>query len=182
MWKFLLHAALAVVGTIVQISFLSQLPFPFSAISLPIVAIAYGIVRDRPVISAGWALLGGLLLDLHGLLGFGSEMLALFVAFFATRFLFQRVVTNTGTPALFLIAAAAATIRWFTLAALDGVNVLFGGVPVLIDLSATALLAPVRQSLVAGGALLAYIGVGSLLSRRFQKTFLSHAPHAFSRH
>ncbi len=180
MWKALLHVALAIIGTVVQISFLSQLSFPFSALSLPVVAIAYGIVHDRPIISAGWALLGGTLLDMHGLLGFGSETFALFVAFFAARFLFQRVVTNTGTPALFLIAAATAIIRWFTLSALDGVNVLFGGVPILIDLSAAAILAPIRQGLVAGAGLLAIIGLERLLGRRYRKTFLSHAPHAFS--
>lgn len=180
MWKVLLHATLAIVGTVVQISFLSYLPFPFSALSLPIVAIAYGIVRDRPLVSAGWALLGGTLLDMHGLLGYGSEIFALFVAFFAARFLFQRVVTNTGMLALFLIAAAAAIIRWFTLSALDGVNVLFGGVPILIDLSAVAILAPIRQGLVAGAALLAVVAIENLLSRRYRKTFLSHAPHAFS--
>ncbi|MFA5853809.1 MAG: hypothetical protein WC866_01850 [Patescibacteria group bacterium] len=180
MWKVLLHGTIAIFATIVQISFLSQLPFPFSALSLPIIAIAYGIVRDRPLLSSGWALIGGIVLDMHGLLGFGSELFALFVAFFAARFLFQRVVTNTGTLALFLIGAATAIIHWFTLSALDGVNVLFGGVPILIDLSAASILAPVRQGIVAGGALLLLVGVENMLSRRYRQTFLSHAPHAFS--
>jgi hypothetical protein len=180
MWKALLQSAFAIFATIVQISFLSQLSFPFSALSLPVVAIAYGIVRDRPLLSSGWALIGGILLDMHGLLGFGSEIFALFVAFFAARFLFQRVVTNTGTLALFLIGVATAMIHWFTLSALDGVNVLFGGVPILIDLSAASMFAPIRQGLVAGAMLLLLVGAENMLSRRYRQTFLSHAPHAFS--
>lgn len=180
MWKALLHVILAVLGTIVQISFLSQLPFPFSALSLPLLAIAYGIVRDRPLLSSGWALIAGMLLDMHGLLGFGSEMFALFVAFFSARFLFQRVVTNTGTLALFLIGATTAITHWFTLSALDGMNVLFGGVPVLIDLSAASIFAPLRQGLVAGAALLLVVGMENLLRKGYRQTFLSHAPHAFS--
>ena len=180
MWKFFLHATLAALAAIVQISFLSHLPFPFSTVSLILAAIAYGIVRDRPLLSLGWALIGGVILDLHGLLGFGSQLFAFFIAFFATRFLFQRVVTNTGTLALFLIGAAGAIVNWFTLSALDGINVLFGGVPVLIDLSAASVLAPIRQGLVSGAILLIIVGAENLLKRRYRQSFLSHAPHAFS--
>lgn len=180
MWQTILQGTLAIIGTIVHISFLSQLPFPFSALSLPLVVIAYGIVRDRPLLSSGWALLAGVLLDMHGLLGFGSEIFALFVAFFSARFLFQRVVTNTGRLALFLIGATTAVTHWFTLSALDGINVLFGGIPVLIDLSAASILAPLRQGLIAGASLLLVIGAENLLRKRYRQTFLSHAPHAFS--
>ncbi len=180
MWKFFFQSALAVIATIVQISFLSQLPFPFSALSLPLVAISYGIVRDRPILASGWALLAGILLDLHGIFGYGSEIFSLFVTFFTTRFLFQHVVTNTGAPALFLIGASAACIRWFALSGLDGLNVLLGGMPTMIDLSASSVLAPLRQGLVAGVALLLVIGAENFLRKRYQKTFLSHATNDFS--
>lgn len=179
MWKALGYGMLAALMTLFQISFLSQLPFPFSALSLPVVAIAYGIVRDRPLLAIGWALVSGFLLDLHGLLGFGAELFSLFVSFFAARFLFRRVVTNTGALALFLLAAATAAIYWFARVALDGVNVVFGGVPVLVNLSMAAVLAPLRQALAAGGALLLFIGLETLIRRRYRRTFLSHAPHAF---
>ncbi len=180
MLKTLLLFTLAALTAILQISFFSQLPFPFSALSFPIVAIAYGVVRDRPLLAAGWALVAGFLLDLHGLLGFGAEMASLFASFFVARFLLRRVVTNAGTLAFFLLGAATAISHWFALSAIDGANVLFGGVPVLADLSLAAAIAPLRQGLVDGAALVLLIGIENLLARRFRKTFLSHAPHAFS--
>ncbi len=180
MWKGLYFAALAALTAILQISFFSQVSFPLSALSFPIVAIVYGVVRDRPLLAVGWALIGGFFLDLHGLLGFGSEIASLFATFFVARYLFQRVMTNTNALALFLLGAVAAVTHWFALAAIDGMNVLFGGVPVLVDLSSAALFAPVRQGLVDGAALLLLIGLENLIQRRFRKTFLSHAPHAFS--
>ncbi len=180
MWKGFVIAALAALTSILQVSFFSQLPFPLSALSFPIVAVAYGVVHDRPVLAVGWALVGGFFLDLHGLLGFGSEIVALFIAFFAARFLFRRVVTNTSTLAMFLLGAATAVIHWFALSAIDGMNVLFGGVPVLVDLSATAVFAPIRQGLVDGTALVAFIGLENMIQRRIRRTFLSHAPQTFS--
>lgn len=173
---------LAVITTVLQVAFLSQLPFPFSTLSFPIVAVAYGIVRDRPILSVGWALVAGALLDLHGLLGFGAELTALFAAFFGARFLFRRVLTNAGGAAVFLLGAAAAVIHWFTLAALDGARVLFGAVPILVDVSLFAVLAPFRQGLVDGLALVLLVAIEDAVRTRFRRTFLSHAasPSAFS--
>lgn len=175
-------AVLAFATAIVQIAFLSHLPFPFSTISFPLLAVAYGIVRDRPLLALGWALVAGATLDLHGLLGFGAEISALFAAFFASRFLFQRVLTNAGASARFLLTAAVAVVHWFALAAIDGARVLFGAVPILVDLSAASMLAPVRQALVNGLMLLLIFGVESALRRRYSRTFLSYAssPHSFS--
>lgn len=182
MFRALLIAALAFAIAVFQVAFLSQLPFPFSTISFPMLAVAYGIAADRPLLAVGWALVGGAVLDLHGLLGFGAELTALFAAFFGARFLFERVLTNAGWSARFLLAAAVAVTHWFTLAAIDGARVLFGAVPILIDLSAASLLAPVRQALVNGLMLLLVFAVESAARRRFSRTFLSHAasPHAFS--
>ena len=182
MLSALLIAALAFATAIFQIAFLSHLPFPFSTISFPLLAVAYGIVRDRPLLAVGWALVAGAALDLHGLLGFGAELTALFAAFFGARFLFLRVLTNAGASARFLLAAAVAVIHWFALAAIDGARVLFGAVPILVDLSAASLLAPVRQALVGGLLLLLVFAVEDALRRRYRRTFLSHAssPHAFS--
>ncbi len=182
MLSALVIALLAFATAIFQIAFLSQLPFPFSAVSFPLLAIAYGIVRDRPLLAVGWALVAGVTLDLHGLLGFGAEPLALFASFFAARFLFLRVLTNAGAGARFLLAAAVAVIHWFTLAAVDGARVLFGAVPILVDLSAGSLLAPLRQGFVNGALLLIVFGVEEAVRRRFSRAFLSHAasPHAFS--
>ncbi len=180
MWKAFFFAALAAATTLLQISFLSHVSFPFSALSFPIVAIVYGVVRDRPLLAVGWALVGGFFLDLYGLLGFGAELFALFITFFSVRFLFQRVMTNTSTLALFLLGIAAAVIHWFTLSAIDGVNVLFGGVPVFIDLSFSSAFAPIRQGVVAGAALVLFAGGEALIRRRFRNTFLSHASHTFS--
>lgn len=182
MLSAVLIAALAFLTAIFQIAFLSHLPFPFSTISFPLIAVAYGIARDRPLLAVGWALAAGAALDLHGLLGFGSELTALFAAFFAARYLFLRVLTNAGASARFLLAAAVAIIHWFTLAAIDGARVIFGAVPILIDLSAASLLAPLRQALVNGLLLLLIFAVEGALQRRYRRTFLSHAapPHAFS--
>lgn len=173
---------LASATTVLQIAFFSHFGFPWSTLSFPVLALAYGVVRDRPLLALGWALIAGFLLDLHGLLGFGSETAALFAAFFVSRFLFQRVLTNTGAAALFLLGAIAALAHWFALTAIDGVGVLFGGVPTMIDLSAGTLLAPLRQSLIGGAALLAVIALEEAIRRRFRKMFISHvsSPAAFS--
>lgn len=180
MWKALLVATLSFVTTIIQISFLSHLAFPFSAISFPLLLIAYGIVRDKPLLAVGWALCAGALLDLHGLLGFGSELLALFAAFFSVRYLHRRIVTNAGPVAFFLLGAAAAVTHWFILSAIDGTRVLFGGIPVMSDISLAAALAPMRQGLVNGILLLFLVALEDAGRGRFRKSFLSHAPHAFS--
>jgi hypothetical protein len=173
--------ALAFLTAIFQIAFLSHLPFPFATVSFPLLAVAYGIVRDRPLLSVGWALVGGAMLDLHGLLGFGAELAALFTAFFGARFLGARVLTNAGAGARFLLAGAVAVIHWFTLAAIDGARVIFGAVPTLIDLSAASLLAPVRQGLVTGLLLLLVIAVEEGARRRFSRTFISsHASRIVS--
>lgn len=170
-----LVAFLAFVTTVAQIGFFSHFGFPWSTLSFPVIAVAYGVVRDRPLLALGWALIAGILLDLHGLLGFGAETFALFAAFFASRFLFQRVLTNTGTAALFLLGATAALVHWFALTAIDGLGVLFGGVPTMIDLSMSTLFAPLREALIGGAALLAVIAVEEWLRRRFRKIFISHA-------
>lgn len=175
MFSALIVVILAFVTTVVQIGFLSHFGFPWSTLSFPLAAVAYGVVRDRPLLALGWALVAGTLLDLHGLLGFGAETAALFAAFFASRFLFRRVLTNTGAAAIFLLGATAAVVHWFALAAIDGVGVLFGGVPTTIDLSAAAILAPVRQGLVNGALLLVLVALEEALRRRFRKAFLSHA-------
>jgi hypothetical protein len=176
MLRTLLIAALAIMTAVFQAAFLSHLPFPFSTVSFPLLAVAYGIVSDRPLFAVGWALVGGATLDLHGLLGFGAELAALFTAFFAARHLFLRVLTNAGAWARFLLAAAVAVIHWFTLAAIDGARVIFGAVPTLIDLSTASLLAPVRQALVTGLLLLLVIAIEGSARRRFSRTFISHAP------
>lgn len=178
----LLVIVLASFTAILQIAFLSHLPFPFSTISFAALVVAYGIVRDRPLLAVGWALVAGAILDLHGLLGFGAEIVASFAAFFGARFLFRRVLTNAGTAARFLLAAAVSVIHWFTLAAVDGARVLFGAVPIVVDLSLAAALAPARQALVNGALLLLVFAVEEGARRRFSRTFLSHAssPHAFS--
>lgn len=175
MFNALLVMILAFASAIFQIAFLSHLPFPFSTISFPLIAVAYGIVRDRPLLALGWALIGGATLDLHGLLGFGAEITALFAAFFGARFLFQRVLTNAGTAARFLLAAAAAVVHWFTLAAIDGARVIFGALPTLVDLSAASILAPFRQALVNGFLLLLVLAIEEAARRRYSRTFLSHA-------
>lgn len=167
---------------ILQVAFFSHLPYPFSALSFPAVAVAYGIVRERPLLSVGWALVAGALLDLHGLLGFGAEMSALFAAFFGARYLFRRVLTNAGAGAIFLLGASTAVIRWFALAAIDGARVLFGAVPILVGISFSAALAPLRQGLVAGLALALVIALEDSARARFRRAFLSHAasPPSFS--
>ena len=173
---------LAFATAVFQAAFLSHLPFPFSTISFPLLAVAYGIVRDRPLLAVGWALVGGATLDLHGLLGFGAEITALFAAFFGARFLFLRVLTNAGTAARFLLGAAVAVVHWFTLAAIDGARVIFGSLPTLVDLSAASILAPFHQALVNGLLLLLVLAIGEAARRRYSRTFLSHAPptHALS--
>jgi hypothetical protein len=169
-------AVLAFAAAILQVAFLSHLPFPFSTVSFACMAVAYGIVRDRPLLAVGWALVAGTVADLHGLLGFGASTLALFAAFFGARFLFLRVLTNAGTAARFLLGAAVAVIHWFALAAVDGARVLFGAVPILVDLSLASAFAPVRQALVNGLLLLALLLAEDAVRRRFSRTFLSHAP------
>lgn len=168
-------AIIAAAATVFQIAFLSHLAFPWSTVSFPIVAVAYGVAKDRPLLALGWALVGGILLDLHGILGFGSELFALFFAFFVARYLFLRVLTNAGAAAIFLLGAVTAFVHWLALAAIDGVGVLFGSVPIMVDLSAAAAFAPLRQALVTGLALLLVVAAQDAVGRRFRKTFISHA-------
>ena len=182
MLRAVLIAAIAFMATVLQVAFLSHLPFPLATVSFPLLAVAYAIAHDRPLLACGWALVGGAVLDLHGLMGFGSETAALFAAFFGARFLFRRVLTDATAGARFLLGAAVAVIHWFVLAAVDGAGVLFGAVPILVDLSAAAMLAPLRQALVNGGLLLLVFAAEAAARRRYERAFITHAPspRAFS--
>ncbi len=169
-------AALAAITTILQIAFFSHFGFPWSTLSVPLLVTAYGVLRDRPLLALGWALVSGTLLDLHGLLGFGAETSALFATFFTTRWLAKRVLTTNGATARFLLGALAAIAHWFFLAAIDGIHILLGGMPTIMDVSTAAALAPLRQAIVCGALLLLMIAAEDAVRQRFHHVFISHAP------
>ncbi len=182
MLNVFLVALTASASTILQVGFFSHLGFPWSTFSFPLVVVTYGVMRDRPLLSLGWSLVAGFLLDLHGFLGFGAETAALFSAFFFARFLFRRVLTDSGSGAIFLLGAATASCHRLILWSIDAVGALFRGAPLVFDLSSSMLLSPFRQGIVNGLSLLLLIRIGAAFRARFRKIFLSHetTPIAFS--
>ena len=173
MWFFAVEFA-AMALTVVQIALLPRLFFPFSDICLPIAAITLSVLRDRPLTAALWALTAGFLLDLYGLLGFGTETAALFAAFLLQRYVFMRFLTNASAAAVFLLTAVGLIARFAFRLGIDGLDVLAGGIPVLLG-SETSAWTGLAAAIVANGALVLTVrGAAALAIRRYQRAFLSH--------
>lgn len=168
----LFHFFLAIALTVLQVAFLSHLPTPFSDISAPLAAITIANFLDRPVRGALWALVGGIVLDLHGIYPFGTEVSVLLVVFFLTRLLFRRFITNAGLPASFLFSTAVVAMHAALLLALDGVRVIFGAEPFIVTLDSSILSATVR-TIVANGLMVVLLIKGwSSVRERFINRFI----------
>lgn len=178
MWRVFSVVAWASAFAILQISFFSHLPAPFSSVSFPLVAIVVHLLRDRPLEAAGWALVAGTLLDLHGLFGFGTETGLLFAVFAFARFLHRRVLTNASQPAAFLLAALSTLAHHGLKLGIDGLRVIFGAVPYALVPSADVVIGPLLAAVTNGLAVVALLALGKALRARFQQTFFASS-HAF---
>lgn len=173
MW-FLLHFAAAAVLTIFQVAFLSHLPAPLPALSFGVVAVSLGIIADRPLPAAWWALASGLVLDLHGIFGFGTETALLFAALWIGLKISRRVLTNASPASTFLIVCAVVAVRWLGLVAFDGIRVLFGDIPLVIGDARNAFL-PIQEMLMNGALVLGIVALASAARAGYRRNFLSHA-------
>ena len=174
MWSVLPVTLTAAILTIFQISFLSHLASPLSDISLPLVVISYSVVTDRPIIGAIWALIGGILLDLHGLYEFGTQLSLLFVVLMITMVAFQRVFTNVSLLSVFLLTALGAVIHMFGAMVIDGIRVLFGGVPYILSFESAFLASTLRTALINGVIVVMMMLVGTYIKRSFRHIFIFH--------
>jgi len=168
----LFHLLLAFALTVLQIAFLSHLPTPFSDISAPLLAITIANFLDRPVRGALWALIGGIVLDLHGIYPFGTEVSVLLIVFFLTRLLFRRFITNAGLPASFLLSAAVVAMHAALLLAFDGVRVIFGAEPFIVTLDSSIFSATLRAIAANGLMAVLLIGARSRIRERFINRFI----------
>jgi hypothetical protein len=173
MWPLLTLLLSALALTVAQVAFLSHLFPPLTDVSFPLAAMSYALLRDRPLTAVGWALFGGLTLDLHGLFGFGTETAVLLAAFLAARFMFGRVLTNASAAAAFLLTAFAVLVRWLGLFVIDGLRVLSGGVPHLIVADPRVVTVPLRMMAVNGLLVAVALSAVERLRARFDRTFLS---------
>lgn len=146
----LLAPVLAVMVTVIQVGFLSHLPTPFSDIHFPLLALTLAIFVDRPVIGAVWALFGGIVLDLHGIFPFGTEIFSLLGVFYLTRLLFRRFITNASLAAAFLFSTMIVAMHAAILLALDGLRVIFGADPFLVVAETGFTSVTLRMMLVHG--------------------------------
>jgi hypothetical protein len=173
MLTFLLNAILALGTALLQVSFLSRLPGLFSNLPLVTAVAAWLIVKDRQAEAAAWLLLGGLVFDLHGPYGFGTELALAGAAYLVMRFLFVRVFSNDSYAAVFLLAGAGALTRFVGLAGFDGVRVLFGNEPYFLVWESNLVVLPMLAVLTAGAAAVIIAAVANLVERWLEKMFLS---------
>lgn len=171
MWFFLSVATSAAL-TLFQIAFLSHLFPPFSDLHLPIAVISYSVIKDRPLTAALWAVIAGTVLDAHGLFGFGTETVLLFSVFLLQRLTFARFLTNTSAMAAFLLTGIGVSARFVGLLAIDGLRVVFGGVPYMISSDAEPWFHAVRSAAFNGLLVVAALAVSGFMRARLQKTFL----------
>jgi hypothetical protein len=171
MWFFFnLMAAAAL--TILQIAFFSHLPPPFPDISIPIVAITLAVVAEAPLAAAVWALTAGTLEGLHGLFGFGPDIVALFLALAAEHALSIRFLANRSRLAIFLLAAAGSTVVFAVFLIGDGLRILSGYTPYLIAQDAEPFVAFLLGAVVNGLLAVGLSTLASAVRRRLRGTFL----------
>lgn len=172
MWFFLSSAISAVILTTFQIAFLSHLFPPFSDLHLPLAAISYSIIKDRPLTAAVWAVIAGTLLDMHGLFGFGTETALLFSVFLLQRLAFARFLTNASAAAVFLLSGIGVFARFAGLLAVDGLRVLFGEVPYAISPDPDPWLQTIRAAIFNGLIVVAALAASGFMREKLQKAFL----------
>lgn len=168
----LLHLVFPAVLTIVQISFMSHLPAPVSSISFPLLVIALAIFVNRPVKGALWALLGGIVLDLHGIYPFGTEIFVLLSTFYLTRLLFMRFITNASSAALFLLSTIVVALHAIMLYGLDALRVIFNAEPFIVGQNATPVSAAAGTVLVNGLLAIAVLASWKRIRTRLGKRFI----------
>jgi len=173
MWFFLSTAIFAAGLTIFQIAFLSHLFPPFNDLQLPIAVIGYSVIKNRPLTAAVWALVAGVLLDLHGLFGFGAEIALLFSVFLIMRVAFSRFLTNTSAAAAFLLTGVGTLAHFAGLLAIDGLRVLSGGVPYAISPDPEPWFQLIRAVAANGVLVVAALALSGFARRRLHKAFLS---------
>jgi hypothetical protein len=171
MWFFFNFIAAAAL-TIVQIAFLSHLPPPFPDISLPVVAITLAVVAEAPLAAAVWALTAGSIEGLHGLFGFGPDIVALFLALAAEHALSIRFLANRSRLATFLLAAAGSVVVFAVFLVGDGLRILSGYTPYLIAQDAEPFLAFLLGAAANGLLAVGLAAVASAVRRRLHGTFL----------
>jgi len=166
------HVFLAAALTVVQIAFLSHLPTPFSDISFPLLSIGLATFVDRPVTAALWAFTGGLILDLHGIFPFGTELSVMLAIVFLTRLLFRRFITNASLAAAFLLSTVIIVMHTAMLLGLDGIRVVFGAAPFIGTQDADIGTAVIRLVIVNGLLTVALLAGSRRVKERFAHRFI----------
>ena len=174
MWSVLLVVLSSAFLTIVQISFLSQLFPPFSELHFALIVMSYAIVKEKPVLGALWVLVSAVILDLHGLFGFGTQIGLLLVVFMLTREAYIRVFTNVSLLAVFLLTVFAVVAHLIGMILIDGIRILFGGIPYMVTFESSTLVYWVRSAIVNGIAVLLLIITVSFTKKRFANIFILH--------
>ncbi len=171
-WILTILAAAAL--TVFQIAFLSWMPAPFSLLSFAVIGISISVAAERPLEGALWAFVAGVLLDMHGLYGFGTRTALLFLVFAVQRVLFSRVLTNASKSALFLLTLAGVAAEFVGLMAIDGMRVVFGGTPYLLSFEPDIFYRLIGSALANGLAVVLCLYAVNAFRRRFESVFIPH--------
>lgn len=107
----LINSLLAVLLFLIQKSFISGLPMPFSAVNPAIVAIVFILVFKDLKFALYWSLGVGFLLDIYSFLPFGTFIVDLSITFFLTNFLLTNFLTNRSLYS-FLFLTMFATLSY----------------------------------------------------------------------
>lgn len=172
MFAYLSAIIIAFALSILQLSALSHLSMVFASVSLLLAATCVAIVSGYDLEAAAIALVGGMMLDLHGLLGFGSEIAAAFAAFAVMRVLFSRFLSNANLLSVFLLALAGVLTRFVLLAGIDGLRVLAGQDPYLLVLEPELLTGPLLTILTTGLMAVVVIALGRAVEQLTKQFFL----------
>lgn len=82
--------------SVLQVSFIQALPYPFNAISLPIVYIILSVINNRYENALGIALVSGSMIGIMIFQRFGIDALAFFAVAVLANILFHNLFTNVS--------------------------------------------------------------------------------------
>jgi len=92
--KIVLNLLLVFLIVLIQIGFISGLPFYFTSLNLILIVLVFVLENDNFKIALIWALVAGFLLDMYYFKTFGVYFLGLFLALLLMNFLLIHFFTN----------------------------------------------------------------------------------------
>lgn len=105
--RLLAHIFLLIAVAILDVAFVTTLPFDLHHIHLLVIALVFVFLLGNIRVAAWWALGGGLFLEAFSFGAFGWHLAALLISLAVIALLFQKVMTNRSLYSISVVTGAA---------------------------------------------------------------------------